>query len=385
MSHRILVTSPTNPLVDANYLGDYDAIVLEPTWTALFGFKDAPEPGLEAERDDKVVRGIEHVLKTRGKELDQFLAAGGLLVIKARPTSGLFSRYPSATSTHVDTIRWMADAITPIAYVIALHQWPFIEGKGSEIIPREPGHAFEELLRTSTGYTARLDPQLMHFDGTTVLAESKIGDPVAAEITVGEGTAFILPSGLDATALIVRLEELLDTRDRFRSQWRLPEEIALIEAERDLLDQTRSQREVLTAKLRGFEEIRASVMKTTDVARAVAYYEAGTSATRPIKQAMVDLYKLVELLEGYYGGSEDELATSLGVPKTRFKHIKKLANQKQLDFRHATSGATEGADAAEVEQARADAKFLVQRFIERCSAEEGNRRASASSTVTTDS
>lgn len=93
--------------------------------------------------------------------------------------------------------------------------------------------------------------------------------------------------------------------------------------------------------------------------------------------------RLVEFVtqEPAPGGSEDALAAALGVPKSRFKHIKKLANQKELDFRHATSGEPIGADAADIQQAREEARELVQKFIELLCDEEAKRRALAAASV----
>jgi hypothetical protein len=371
-----LHTTVKTPLSDAHYLGDYEGIILDPTWEALLGFKDGPAPGREEEKEHGLVQTISRVLTTRATELETFLLAGGVLVAKVQPTAGLYAKnmYTSAVTARVDTIGWLAEPIPPMGYAMELRSWPFIEGSGAEIVIREPGHVLESLILSATKYTARLAPELFIRKGTTVLATTRIGDPIAAEIAVGNGLVLLIPSGVDEDQLRADFEEILAMRERYRSSWLLPEEMVVIEEDKALLDETRSKREALRQQAEGLAKIRASVMSTVDVKRAIAYYESGTSAARPVKQAMVDLYKLVELLEGFFGGSEGGLASGLAVPKTRFKHIKKLANQKELDFRHATSGEIVGADVAEVEQAREDARVLVQKFVERCSAQEIQRR-----------
>ncbi len=208
------------------------------------------------------------------------------------------------------------------------------------------------------------------------MATTRIGDAVAAEMSVGEGLVLLVPSGVDDAQLLTALEEILVARERYRESWLLPEEAALNQAEAELLEATRKRRAEYAARARALRELRGSVMQDVDVRRAIGYYENGVSATRAIKTAMYDLYKLVELLEDNLGGSEDSLVSELGVDKSIFKRIKKLANQKQLDFRHAKSGETEGADAADIQQARDDARVLVQKFIEYRYAEQVRRRAS---------
>jgi hypothetical protein len=219
----------------------------------------------------------------------------------------------------------------------------------------------------------------MQMEACILLATSRIGDPVAVEIPVGDGLVFLLPSGVDDQQLETALEEILALRDRHRQTWLLPEEASLIEAESAIRAEARSKLADLVAQQKAIADLRASVMReNVNLARAISYYENGTSATRPIQRGMQDLHKLVDLLEDYFGGSEDGLASGLGVPKSHFKHIKKLANQPQLDFRHARSGETEGADAAEIEQGRNDARALVVRFVEYCYYEELSRRSTSS-------
>lgn len=181
---------------------------------------------------------------------------------------------------------------------------------------------------------------------------------------------------MDDKQLDRALDELLAARERYRQTWVLTQESGLLEAEATVRAEARSKIADLAAQRKAIADRRVSVMNgNINLARAIGYYESGTSATRPIANAMQDLHKLVDLLEDYFGGSEEGLATALGVPKSRFKNIKKLANQPQLDFRHAKSGETEGADKAALERAREDAHDLVHRFVEYCYAEDLGRES----------
>lgn len=377
-ARKVLVTTRKTPLAAANYLGDYEALIIEPTWASLTGVEALPAPGRSMDLDEPSLLGIAAMLQARSEELTKFLFSGGLLVVKVQALSGLYAKnqITGQVTAKCDTVDWIAQAVTPMMFAKKLGHWPFSAGSGTQIEIREPGHPLEELIRNARGYTALLSPSLLDFEDSVLLAVGRIGDPVAVEIAIGSGSVFLLPSGIDDSKLKTVLRELLDTQERLRSDWLLPEEAALVEQERSLLNETRRRREDLKIRQHAFAELRSSVLKKRDVKRAIDYYNAGTAATRPIKQAMVDLYKLVEILEGYFGISEEQLAAGLGVPKARFKNIKKLANQKELDFRHATSGETVGADVAEVEQAREDARFLVQKFIQHCCAEE-NRNSAA--------
>ncbi len=187
---------------------------------------------------------------------------------------------------------------------------------------------------------------------------------------------FLVPSGVDDKELVAAVEKILATRERQRDTWHLREEAVLIEEEAAIRAETRDRVASLLKRRQELADLRVAVMRSNvNLARAVKYYENGSSS-RPIDSAMHDLYKLVELLEDYFGGSEEKLAAALNVPKALFKDgIKRLANQTPLNFRHAKSGKTEGADVAKVDQARDAAHTLVQLFIEYCCAEELEKRA----------
>ncbi len=379
LEHRIFRAAVDQPLSTAHYLGDYEALVISPDWESLFGTYTGPPPGQDQETTHDAVFETKAMFERRTAELAALLSAGGVMVVKVQPPSTMWAKNPYLRNRTdgVDTTEWIT-AVVPqleMARLAAKIDSPFIVGSGREITIRELDHPLATVINEASGYSGRIAKQLFEVGDTVLLATSRIGDPIAAEISVGKGLVLLLPSGVDNVQLEAGLDEILDTRERYRQMWLLPEEAALIEEEKAMRADARHKLADLSQRAHELAEIRQSVAKGVDIARAIGYYENGTSATRPIKQAMVDLYKLVELLEGNFGGSEEALASGLAVPKSLFKHIKKLANQKELDFRHATSGETEGADAKEIEQARDDARALVQRFIEQSCAEELKRRA----------
>lgn len=368
MSWSILHPNLAKPLLAARYLGDYDAIVVEPIWETLIGITGGPGPGEQAQTTVEIATKASAGLQQRSNELQRFIEAGGVLVIKVQARSSIWgqgSRYDSLYY-EVDSIYWFVSTIRPLAYVARVYGSAlFLPDSGRGIEFREVGHPLEDVVRDAKSYSGTVAKEVLGQDGTTLLAATRIGDPVAVELVVGSGLVLLVPSGVDDAKLDLALAEILQTRARHRQTWLLPQERSLVDEERALRAGTSESLKALAERQRELADLRTSVMQSNlNLARAVAYYENGTSPTRSAERAMQDLHKLVDLLEDYFGGSEEKLATGLGVDKSRFKHIKKLANQPKLDIRHAASGVTEGADAEEVDQAREDARVLVQRFIE---------------------
>jgi len=379
VAHKILRTSFTDPLKKARYLGDYEAIVTSPDWESLIGL-NGPRPGKEMLVDQMTISETQHELEERAGELVRFLESGGVLVVKVQAASSLWFQGPYPTAAvEIDSVSWMSVQVFPLLQSSFGDRGrsAFQTGRGHEIEFLELDHPLEAVIRGAREYSGRILKTVFDVADTTVLATTRIGDPVAGEIPVGPGLVFLVPSGVDDKDLFIAVNEILETRERQRKTWYLPEESALIEEERAVRAEAREKAGNLAERRQALADLRVELIKSNvNLARAISYYENGTSATRPIDRAMHDLYKLVELLEGNFGHSEDQLAEALTVPKSLFKdRIKRLANQPPLDFRHATSGETVGADVAKVEQAREAARILVQRFVEHCCDEERKRRA----------
>ncbi len=328
--------------------------------------------------EEEAAKEVVEELQRRSEEVEPFLQAGGVFVAEAQAASTIWgqgSRYNSPYH-EADSASWFVYRVPALSYPMHRGTAPFIAGSGTDIEIREVGHPLENVIREAHRYTTRISDEVFHTSSSVVLATTRIGDAVAAEITVGPGLVLLVPTGVDRKGLLAAVTEIVETRARHRQEWLLPEEAELLAAENKLRQATRDQLKVMADRQQSLAALRASVINDNiNIQRAIVYYENGTSATRSPKQAMQDLYKLVELLEGHFQGGEDKLAAELGVEKARFKHIKKLANQPVLDIRHATSGETVGADVAEVQQARDDAKALVQRFIEVCYEELERRKA----------
>ena len=337
----------------------------------------SPRPGQTQEVTEGFVASTAVKLLQRSNELELFLKAGGVVVIKVQPRSALWATDLYGNRHEVDSTDWLTAAVPAFLYARSGGKPPFVPGSGREIVIRELDHPFESVIRQASGYTGRIAAEVFELADPILVATTRIGDPVAAEIPVGDGLVLPIPSGVDDAVLLDAIGKLLNARERHRQTWLLPKEVALAEEDKAVRGEIRDRLASIATQQKDLADLRASVMKKVDVARVVNYFENGTSVARPIDRAMQDLYKLVELLEDYFGGSEEKLASGLGVPKSLYKHIKKVANQPKRDLRHAVSGETEAADAAEVQQARDDAHTLVQRFIEHCCDEEMKLRAAS--------
>jgi hypothetical protein len=376
MAHNIFRTTDSEPLNAAHHLGDYEAVIVELIWPRLIGLHGGPGPGYSFSLDYALVKDARVALGRRTKELFEFLVSGGVVAVKGYARAVLeWSNTIGTQSVTASTDAWLIEAIP----ALRLNYSEIFElGSGTFISIAEPGHPLENVIRGATGYAALLRNNVFEKKNHIVLGTSRIGQPIAAELPVGRGLVFLLPSGVNDASLESALSLLLDDRARHWTSWILPRETELLKEEDGIREAVQEELKRIRAERDWLADIRIEVLRDVHVERALTYYENGVSATRDIRRAMQDLHKLVEMLEAVLGGSEDQMAKALGVPKTRFRHIKKLANQKEYDFRHTTSGEPVGADAADIEQARDDARELVQKFIERRSAEEVDRRLTRS-------
>ena len=111
-------------------------------------------------------------------------------------------------------------------------------------------------------------------------------------------------------------------------------------------------------------DTKRKVLDNVHVKRGWSYVKAAKVANASPTAMMTSLYKMVEMLEEYFGTGEQGLPDALGIEMAPIKRIKRLANKKQLDIRHATAGEPEGADAAEFDQARVDGEDILHAFVQ---------------------
>ena len=112
---------------------------------------------------------------------------------------------------------------------------------------------------------------MLGFDKATSLAANRIGDSVAAELDLRPGLVLIVPAEIDRSRMEQAIKEMIEQRHRSNADWLLPEELALILEERQLMQDTRARRLELSQRIATHTALRETVMKMIDLQRAVGY------------------------------------------------------------------------------------------------------------------
>lgn len=239
-------------------------------------------------------------------------------------------------------------------------------GRGTPIRVVEPGHPFGEYLELRNGYEARITDVIRAYSNAVVLAENRGGDPIAAEFRIGSGSLILLPppqTPEEEQALSAAVEDSLALSVRPRA-WTVREEREIAEALDQRLAAMRTARDAAGKSLREIRSLKDQVLQESIVRRALGYWERAIRPGTRLDTAFHELYRLIEMLEDHYRGGERELADALGIPLTRIKSVKRLANQKEHDFRHATVGDPAQPQTQDVQEAFVTAGEIVQAFVE---------------------
>lgn len=387
MTHRILrVYNPVGRNQAKTYrlsndsiehFSEYDAIVLAPTWADMFG-GDVQEPGTAKKLKYESWQGREPIdyfgwydreLSRRVAELKAFFELGGLLVI--RTTEDIRLQAPGHLSGEISAQAWFTGPLLR-GLILAGARLDLaapsitLPGSGS-IATIDPGHTFEEYLRSVGTYDCRLNPGLIGLAGVTVLAENRAGDPVAIESEAFAGSiVLVTPPRTEAQEKLLEL-----TVERALDQRLTAHELVTLEAEHDLLrvrdEALKEQRKVRGDAETALARIRADkaeLLKEEVVKRAIEYLLSATRLSATPEKALGRLYKMWEMLEEYCGGSEGKLADALGMPLEQIKKIKRLANDPALDLRHSTAGGLKAPAASQVAEAIEIGREMVLRFVE---------------------
>lgn len=385
--HRILrIFNPAGRIESATrrlssdavrHFSEYDAIIVEPTWAAMFG-GDAQEAGTRVKDPYESWAGrkpIDYVgwytreLEQRAEELPAFFRLGGILVVRVSENITLLA--PGHLSGEVSAQSWFDYILvrglldSGVLEVIADRRITF-PGSGS-VATVDPGHTFEPYLRAGGGYECRLHPAFNRVPQATILAENRAGDPVALEFEVLEGAIVLVPPPKTAeheklleAAVVRAIEQRMNAQD-----------FTTLDAERDALrareaalaEQRRIRLEA-DVTLTRIRTVKAEVLGEEIVRRAVDYLLSATRLSATPERALGRLYKMWEMLEEYCGGSERQLADALRMPLDRIKRIKRLANDPRLDLRHSTAATKEPAATNDVAEAIEIAQDMVRRFVE---------------------
>ena len=363
-------------LPDLDHLSEYDAIVLEPTWRGMFGLHELDRHGqtVDLERGALIDELAPEVAKRRA-ELPSFFALGGLLVIRVNlPTQLRAWRY-GGQSVELESDAWFAaflyepDPVQTSFRVAFPDRVPPLTLAGSGMIETsEPGHPFEGYLRARRRYECRLHGYVRSLPGAVVLAENRAGEPVAVEFPVDAGSIVVVPPPEDSDdeeRLDDAVMRTLAQRVGARREWVPPQERALLAERDEVLARMRSERDAAQLTLQKLRTLKARILDEDVVGRAAAYWRQATAPGVTHENAMMRLYKITDLLREYLGGGEADLADGLGMPLSRIKAIKRVANMPEKNLRHAGVGPTEAVTDKEFADAVAAGHEMVENLIAR--------------------
>lgn len=351
-----------NQLDTADFLGEYDAISLDPSW-ALFGI----QPGQRVDWPQEYANlhnfeAMTAIFERRSEELWAFFTNGGLLVVRLIQPATLAITGLTAT---LNTYAWWYET----AYRASDHaippNWHWIQfGSGTTSRLLEPGHPFESYLRTASVYQARLTGNRGRLIS---LAENRTGNPVAAEIPCQTGALILVPPPASEGAeymLDAAIQTGLDSRLGIAHEWMVPEEQALREKRDAIMREMREKRDDVDRELARSRDRKAAVLQIAHVERAIGYYRKATDNTPRPRIAIPALWNTVEMLRDYYTKGTSTLASMLNRPKDELEFLNTLANNKDLDLRHTTSREPTAVTPAQLQRALAIGKAIVAALIE---------------------
>ncbi len=360
-AHNILALVDDGPvdLVKAAYLGEYSGIILDASSVAFADELPPVVPPIDIPiRDVGHYRSLMVEQRRREEQADGFFRAGGVLVVRLQPETEL--SYGDRGYAEFDSFlisNWWRSKIQP--------DWltGTAPGVGQSIEVTEPDHPFAPVISTATEYTARFTQNLDGRDDIAVLAKNRSGYAIAAEFDCSHGKIICVPAGCDTGLLELALRAYLDDAHGTDAEIRLPEEDEIEKAIDTVDHEHRTARLSLTEKRQAVRDVKSGVLGNIHVKRARSYVKAAKTVGANPTAIMTSLYKMVEMLEDYFNSGEQGLPKALDVDMALIKRIKRLANKKELDIRHATSGEPDGADAVEFDQAIVDGDAILNAFV----------------------
>lgn len=348
-------------LESADFLAEYDAICLDPSWP-LFRIEPGREitwPQVDAQIHN--YRVMEALLARRSSEIWPFFVHGGVLV--ARVVEPAKVRIGGLTD-FIDSYTWWYSTAVRAADGAIPPDWStYVRSGSGEVHVLEPGHPFETYLRATRSYEARLT----HRDRVITLAENRTGEPVAAEVACLSGALIFIPPPLDEGGeylLRAAIDDALQSRIGIAQNWIVAEERTLTKERDAVLGEMREKRREIDRRLTRTRELKDGVLRTLHVERAIGYYRAATRAVPTPKKAIPPLWNLIEMLREHYNKGTSGLATILGLPKEDLEFLDTLANKRELDLRHTTSGELQPVLESELRRALDIGKRLVEGAIQ---------------------
>jgi hypothetical protein len=269
----------------------------------------------------------------------------------------------------LDSLSWWVEPTTRGLEKGSIHpEYLTVGAMGASVIPREPGHPFEDYLRSWTPqYQAILDRDLLDMPEVTILAENRAGDPIAVEIETWKGAVILVPPPTSEAAenifgLAVR--DVVTSRLAVQRDWMLAEERALIGRREEILRQMREERAGIERELKTVGETKAQILAEVHVNRAIGYYKKATKGTPTPKKSIPPIWEMLEMLRGHYNKGYSGLAQLLQISKDDLEFVNHLANDKELDIRYAGPGRPHRVTEPQLLRILATGKAIVQGFIQ---------------------
>ena len=377
---KILMLTGQSRLSNARVLGEFEAMVVDPRFAALFGYSEALEPGTKVGAENaSTARVPADELEKRKKELRPFFDLGGVAVVYGYAETVLVARegrmYTERREVTASTHDWLFEHLKPpprrlkpgerIPFASDEPAEPWLRAAhGEHIRVVEPGHALAPYLEKVGHYEAIFAAYVREWSNATILAENRAAEPVAVEFACGRGSVVIAPPPADSderSVLLATVRQLLHERVSVSREWRLASEQQLEAEEQATALRHREERRALADRRAQLREVKALVFEDVIVKRVVGYWDRATAPGATHEQALQQLYKLIEVLEDRYGG-ERGLPDALMVDRTKLKAVKRLANN--YDIRHAGAG-SEALPLLTFNEALDFGRHLVQAFLER--------------------
>jgi hypothetical protein len=338
----------------AEYLGEYDAIQMQTSWEGL---------GIELNQSTFDPAAV---LRQRNHELNTFFSNGGICLVELQATPDARNRLSGAP---MDIYQWWAQHI-PVPYPKDSHsEQPFINitAPGSSVLALVPGHPLEAYLEAHTRYEVRFGTYVAALEPLVVLAENRVGEPVAIEVPVARGAIVAVPVPIDAghrDQLKAGLIDLLRAQLGYSREWPMQDEEALRHERQRVLGDLADQRRQLDIRSSEIQAAKAKALEEPHVRRTLRYWDRATRPGAPPKTTVDDLYAMIEMLKDYYNSDWDSLGEKIGVSNKSVGRIKTFANRRELHLRHTTADDPQAIDQDELDRVLEDGRKVVATFLE---------------------
>jgi hypothetical protein len=338
-------------------LTEYGIIMVEPTFAALF--PDMDLPGWRGGTvKPELFLGMTAALGQRRRQLQRFLAQGGVLCAFVGPPSELNS-----------TLQYRRVELSPYALLTesdeALANMGLAGGRGTSstvLFPEDPMAAY---LETAPEWNGTLQHgSFPDANDRFPLAVNNQEEPIAYAEYVGRGVVYYLPKPNESgewTALMDAARAAWETREDLLEEFGLDEEMELQERLRVAREDFMTVRDKVSNEVRALREERRTLVDRDEVlGRALRYYRAGIRL--PQAKALASFYNMWEVVRSELGGPDQAMKT-LGLTKKNVDRITDPANRPKLAARHANKEQPVPIDEKEMKDATDSASEIMRRYL----------------------